>query len=241
MKLNKMHNKLLTIVLLLICLSLGCEPSGKVEEDTAQNTISETYDPREEPEGLYRTGFQFESQKALSYNKKALKLMDNKAYYDATNLLLKARKIEPKNPIILSNLGLAYMHQKDYKKSIKYQNEAISKSDSTAIIAFINLSNSYIETNAYSEAITLLNIVLKKTKDPQYVLAGNVNLILAHIGLKDCNAGEEQYVEMKKVPGADKYRHKMEDALVNCKLRSKNVSVESRTLTEDEVKRMYGQ
>lgn len=103
--------------------------------------------------------------------------------------LLKAQSLDPRNPVIQSNIGLNYFLMKKYKRSIKHFQKAIRFS-SKYTEARNNLARVYIEVGKYSEAKKHLLIARKDLTYP------NPEKIWINLGLIEFNL--HKYEKAKK-------------------------------------------
>src|ERR1039457_2207912 len=81
-------------------------------------------------------------------------------YPQALAALLHAQSLDPQNPVILNNLGLAYYVRKEYAPALKYISAALDINPKYSD-ARNNRGRIYIELGRYGEAITDLSIVTK--------------------------------------------------------------------------------
>lgn len=89
-------------------------------------------------------------------NKKATSLIDeDKKYYEAIELLLESKKLDPENKQTNFLLGAAYHNNGNFDKAISPLLEAYNN-DPTSEKITISLANSYFNTKKYDDAISLL-------------------------------------------------------------------------------------
>lgn len=101
-----------------------------------------------------------EKEKALVYLQVGTSQLQNGNYPQAMSSLLQAEKLDPDNPSIQNNLGLAYYVRDYFPQAEKAFRKAIHlKPDYTD--AKNNLGRSLIELNRYQEAIQVLQIAEK--------------------------------------------------------------------------------
>jgi type IV pilus assembly protein PilF len=97
-----------------------------------------------------------------------------------------AANLDPDNPVIQNNLGLAYFIRKEYELAQQHLTKALDLNDGYSD-ARNNLGRLYIELARYDAAISELNRVIKDLTYPSPEKAF-VNLGLAHLKKGDTNA-----------------------------------------------------
>lgn len=86
--------------------------------------------------------------------------LQNGAYPQALSTLLKAESLDPENPVIQNNLGLAYYVREHYTEAEKHLRKAISLQPEYSD-AHNNLGRTLIELNNFSQAVAELDIAVK--------------------------------------------------------------------------------
>ena len=138
----------------------------------------------------------FENEKANRLNQEAVEY-GKKGFPDKScELLLEAIKIEPNNPTLYNNLGLAYSLQNENKKSISSFQQSLLISDSTFLHAAVNLGLEYNKVGEYQNAINVLNFTIKKTQNKQLEIGARINKIFSLTQIKKCDEAKD---EIKKI------------------------------------------
>lgn len=99
-------------------------------------------------------------KQALIYFGSGTQSLMNAQYTDALTNLMKANAIEPNNPIIFTNLGMAYYFKEERETAIKYLEKAI-KLDPENSDAKLNLASIYYNDGDIDRSEKLYKLVLK--------------------------------------------------------------------------------
>jgi tetratricopeptide (TPR) repeat protein len=103
---------------------------------------------------------EIENKEAVIYFGSGTQSLMNAQYTDALTNLLKANAIEPNNPIILTNLGMAYYFKEEKETAVKYLEKSI-KLDPDNSDAKLNLASIYYNDGDIDRAEKLYKLVLK--------------------------------------------------------------------------------
>ena len=186
-----------SVCFLLIIGISGCTNEGNVDsknikkEDIGDNRIIN-----------FDSDWEFKTKKALEYNENALGNIKNSNLDLAVSNLRQAKLIEPRNPVILNNLGLAYFEQKEFGKSANYLNRAISYSDSNYLGAIVNMAKLSIELKQPSKTIDLCNYVLQRATNDEIIIAGYTNWIFGLFQLNRYDEASELFNLLNSIYGS---------------------------------------
>lgn len=100
------------------------------------------------------------SKEAVIYFGSGTQSLMNAQYTDALTNLLKANSIEPNNPLILTNLGMAYYFKDERETAVKYLEKSIEL-DPENSDAKLNLASIYYNDGDIDRAEKLYKLVLK--------------------------------------------------------------------------------
>lgn len=168
--------KLYKLLFFLLFLTLiSCQNAPKKQSDNPQDI---THKPL--------TKFQFKGKKAAKLNQKGIRLSKNKHYKSGRAVFIKALKIEPDNPITLSNLGLNRYLAYDYENAIRYYKKSYNISDSTYHTAAVNLALAYYYKKESRKGIEIASYVIDNTMDKQNLAVARVHRALNYLGINDC-------------------------------------------------------
>lgn len=144
----------------------------------------------------------FENEEVNKINNEAIEYGKNGFPDKACELLLEAIKIEPNNPTLYNNLGLAYSLQNENKKAILSFQKSLLISDSTLLQAAINLSLEYNKIGQYQKAIKVSNFTITKTQNKQLEISARINKIFSLTQIKKCDEAKN---ELKKIENYHEY------------------------------------
>jgi len=157
--------------------------------------------------------WKFESWKVRKLSKKALKINDEGVELGkkglgekAINKFLQGLEIEPDNPVILSNIGLANTNLKKYDEAVIYFNKSLAVSDSTHLLAGTGLASLYNRIGAYNKVISISNYVINKSEDSFITVSAYIQLVSALILLEEC---EEALNELNTI---EKFMQEIDDS-----------------------------
>jgi len=168
----------------------------------------------------YNKDFQFASEEADRLNEEAINSGRNGANEKAKELLLKALKIEPNNPITLNNLGIVYEQLKKYKQAISYFERSLKVSDSTYLTAGIGLTSNYYRISEYQKGIDLANYMIEKSKEKRVSIPASVHKAFCLISLGQCKKAKDELAFVKnniaEMDNLQEYINSVEFQLKNC-------------------------
>ncbi|TQI71249.1 Flp pilus assembly protein TadD [Gramella sp. Hel_I_59] len=174
------------LLIIIFPLFLGCEFSNNKNSFSGENYQKSGNDIisfKKDNEFGFKEG-----SKVQKLNSKGVDLGIKKKYQEAEKVLKKALLEEPKNPIILNNIGLTYYNRGIYNTAIKYFNQSLMFSDSTSIMAATNLGLTYYDQMDYARALEIMNFSLSKQNgDNVEKLTVRLNRIMVNIELEDCD------------------------------------------------------
>jgi Tfp pilus assembly protein PilF len=143
-----------------------------------------------------------EARQATLYFGAGTQSLMEKEYTEALKNLLKANELDPKNPEIMNNLGMAYYFKGEQDLAIRYLNEAL-KLDNKNSDARINLASIYFKDGKLENAEKLYKLVLKDlTYDKQARTYYNLGIIEVQ-GRKNLVAAEKYF--KKSIKEDDNY------------------------------------
>lgn len=150
------------------------------------------------------TGQKFENPKASELNAKAIREVKSGNPDSAKDLFYEALDLEPKNPTILSNIGLYYQNLGLNQKAIEFHNKSLKASDSTYLISGVNLGNAFYQIGEYSKGIRILDFVIENTSKNELLLAAYVNRGFNHLGQGKCNEAASDLMTAKSMSSHQK-------------------------------------
>jgi type IV pilus assembly protein PilF len=101
-----------------------------------------------------------DNKEAVIYFGSGTQSLMNAQYTDALTNLMKANSIEPNNPLILTNLGMAYYFKDERETAVKYLEKSIEL-DPENSDAKLNLASIYYNDGDIDRAEKLYKLVLK--------------------------------------------------------------------------------
>lgn len=122
-------------------------------------------------------------------------------YQEAKSNFLEALIIEPKNPTLLSNIGLVEMLLKNMPEAIEYFQRALLISDSTYLNAAANLGLTYYKNFEYHKAIEISEYLISKTDDRILLASAYITLTLVYIDIGRCHLADELIGFLEGVAG----------------------------------------
>ncbi|MFC2110555.1 tetratricopeptide repeat protein [Bacteroidota bacterium] len=162
----------------------------------------------------------FITEKAEELNEVGIEKAKSGNYDLAEKLFLKALDLEPKNPTIITNLGLNQQVQNNYEKAVKYYEKALFVSDSTYYIASINLGKLYYKTNKHIEGVKILTFVINNSKDETIINVAHLNRSYNQVSLGNCKKALNDYNYVKKsnlnAEGILQQMNTLEKEIKNC-------------------------
>ncbi len=166
-------------------------------------------------------GYKFQTKEAEKLNSLAIKKVKSNKAEEALEYLMKAKELEPDNPVIVSNIGLVYQRQLKFDKAVESMKKAIALSDSTYLPATVNLANIYLDKRQFLESKKHSEWALLKIDDLPTKGGIYLNLILADVHLNNCKealAHLEHLKEIVKITGQNQFLKAGEKEAENCKL-----------------------
>jgi tetratricopeptide (TPR) repeat protein len=187
-----MKNKILILSFLILN---SCNFASKSERQSDEKLYE-----RQGEEDIVSLNEYFATDEASQLSRKGVDLGLEGKYEIAEKMFLKALKIEPKNPIILNNIGLTYFERGEYNKAIKYYNKSLTASDSTSLLAATNLGLTYYHQMDYARALKILNYTLENSqtdKTRQFVV--RLHRLMVNIELEDCKEIKQDREAIEKL------------------------------------------
>jgi tetratricopeptide (TPR) repeat protein len=128
----------------------------------------------------------FKTSKAIRLNEQALSKIANQEFEEAFSILKEAIKLEPQNPVLHNNLGLAYKEIGEYGKAMHFCQVAFKFSGMTYFTAASNLAYLQLSAGEYGAAIELCEYVEKHTENEDILKACFLNTSWANLGRGNC-------------------------------------------------------
>ena len=179
--------------LLLLLVSCNLSTSNNDKSDQQKEYKRFGYDIVSENEF-------FASQKAEKLSREGVDLGLEGKYEEAERIFQKALKVEPRNPVILNNIGLTLYHRELLNEAIVYFKKALEVSDSTSIMAASNLGLTYYQQMDYARSLKILDFALEKSEnDKSAKLIARLHRLLVNIELKDCDQIREDRIAIEKL------------------------------------------
>ena len=173
------------------------------------------------------SGQNFYTIEAKDINDRAVKEAKNRNHDLAEDLFFKALEIEPKNPTILSNIGLNYEIQENARKAIEYYEKSLVISDSTYLISAANLGRLYYQNGRYSNGIKILDFVIKNCRENKLLTIAHINRSFNQLGSGNCeNAQSDLNFVKHSISKSDEINiqiERLEERIKNCVQSSKRV------------------
>ncbi len=138
-----------------------------------------------------------EAKQAMLYFGAGTQSLMDQNYTEALTNLLKANELEPKNPDILNNLGMAYYFKGETELAIKYINQSLELNEQNSD-ARLNLASIYYQSGDIKRAEKLyLEVTKDLTYDKQARTYYNLG-VLEEEKRKNLNGAEEYFKKALK-------------------------------------------
>ncbi|NQX81602.1 MAG: tetratricopeptide repeat protein [Flavobacteriaceae bacterium] len=134
----------------------------------------------------------FKSEKAKTLNDEAVDYGKNGFSKKSKELLSEALEIEPDNPTILNNLGLANRYLGNYNEAISLFKHSLKVSDSTYLIAGLNLSLEYSNIGEYKKGIDMSNYVIERSHNKHIIVGARIHKSFSLISLGLCEKAKTE-------------------------------------------------
>ncbi|WP_313115277.1 tetratricopeptide repeat protein [Aequorivita sediminis] len=169
---------------------------------------------------FFINNFKFKNREAEKLNDSGIQQIKNGKIRDAEKYFIQAYRLEPDNPVILTNLGNIYSKIGTAKMAIEYYQEALVSSDSTYFNAATNLGRVYCRNDQFEEAKQILDYIISITKDNKFITIAEYTLATVYIESKECNKANDLYLKIKdsfrEYKGFQSNLDKLEEDIKNC-------------------------
>ena len=118
-------------------------------------------------------------------------------YRKAEKQFIAAYRHDPKNPIILNNMGNIYKIVGTNKMALEYYNESFAASDSTYFNAGYNLGNTYCDIGEYDKSLKILDKIIHDSDNIDNILLSEYVKVRVYLSQKDCDKAIQIYTKIK--------------------------------------------
>src|SRR5690554_2991307 len=184
--------KILKIIIFLL-LAYSCT-DGKNDSNTNEDKTIEVIKRTNDADlDIFIGDNFFKNKEANELNSKGIELIKEFNYKQAEKYFIEANRIEPENPIVLTNLGNLYREIGTEKMALEYYNEAFIASDSTYFNAAYNMGISYCNLDDYEKSEVILNYLISNTTNEDEIIFAKYVLIRVYVNQGKCRKANELY------------------------------------------------
>lgn len=164
--------------------------------------------------------YTFKNREAERLNNLGIQEIKKSEIREAEKYFIQAYRLEPDNPVILTNLGNIYLKVGTAKMAIEYYQEALVSSDSTYFSAATNLGRVYCRNKQFEEAKQILDYIISITDDSRLIAIAEYTLATVYIETKECNKANYLYLKTKdsfdEYPDFKSNLDTLEEDIKNC-------------------------
>ena len=150
------------IKIILLCLLLiACENKKSKYVVVSEDPFIEY---SKEGNDLFLFHSVFNPGRANDLTNEGISLLKENKFKEAKIKFNNAYEMEPNNPVVLNNLGLVQLEERNFEKAIEYFEESLIASDSTYFLALNNLAESYGIIGEDEKSEEIYNFTISKTE-----------------------------------------------------------------------------
>tara|TARA_R110001592_G_scaffold144437_6_gene367554 strand:- start:100 stop:738 length:639 start_codon:yes stop_codon:yes gene_type:complete len=184
------------ILLILVSLLISCDFIEKTN-DIQDSMLAKGFTI--EGESIYFGESEFEFEKTVKLNNSALEYSRQRKFIKARKTLLKALDIEPQNPILWNNLGNVERVSPNESKAKKYFEKSIKVSDSTYLVAVLNLGILHSYSGDFDKSKKLFQYIISNSDNDLLEAISNLELTKLYIDTGNCEKAKKSFKIADKI------------------------------------------
>ena len=205
---------------LIVSMFFGCNNKSEKEILTDNKTIEILKRDGENDLDLFSGDNLFKNNEARNLNNDGIDFIKKNQYKLAEKKFIAAYRLEPKNPIILNNLGNIYREIGTSKMAIEYFNDALLVSDSTYFNAAYNLGIVYCNIGKYEKSKEILEFIKSQSTDVNEIIFSEYVIVRVYVSQNECLKARTLYnkisTDLNKYPELKENRKILEERIKNC-------------------------